>query len=409
MINQAREVYNSQDFIALEKRFGASNYLPLPVVLSRGEGVWLWDVAGKKYLDMMSAYSAVSHGHCHPRLLKVLKEQSEQLCVTSRAYYTDALGPLLEELCSITGLSKALPMNTGAEAVETAIKAVRRWGYQVKGIPENKAEVIVFGGNFHGRTTTIISFSSEEEYKENFGPFSAGFKEVPFGDIDALRQAITPNTCAVLAEPMQGETGIRIPPNGWLKSLEVACRENNVLLISDEVQTGLGRTGKWFGVDHEGVKPDGIIVGKALGGGILPVSAFVGSNDLMSVFNPGSHGSTFGGNPLACRVALEGLRILQEDNLVERSAALGDYLIGQLRRISSPLIQDVRGKGLWVGVEIDPNCASARLVCEQLAERGILSKETHETVVRFAPPLVSTKEQIDFAITQFFEVLKGLE
>ena len=287
-------------------------------------------------------------------------------------------------------------MNTGAEAVETAIKAARRWGYQVKGIPENKAEIIVCSGNFHGRTTTIVSFSSEEEYKQGFGPLTPGFKEVPFGDAEALRCAITSHTCAVLIEPMQGEAGIRIPPNGWLKFVETACRENNVLLISDEVQTGLGRTGKWFGVDHEGVKPDGFILGKALGGGILPISAFVARDEVMSVFTPGSHGSTFGGNPLACRVALESLRVLKEEDLVTRSAELGDYLIGQLRRISSPLIQEVRGRGLWVGVEIDPNCVSARQVCELLAQRGVLSKETHETVVRFAPPLVIRKEEIDF-------------
>lgn len=396
----------NQDYINLENKYSAPNYLPIPVTLSRGEGVWLWDVEGTKYLDMMSAYSAVSHGHCNNRLYKTLCEQAGRLSVTSRAFYTDRLGPLLEKLCAMSGLDRALPMNTGAEAVETAIKGARRWGYQVKKIPKDQAKIIVAAQNFHGRTSTIVGFSSEPEYSRDFGPFDGGFTHVSFGDTDALRKAITPHTCAFLVEPMQGEGGIIIPPAGWLKEVEGICRENNVLLILDEVQTGLGRTGKMFAFEHEDVKPDGLILGKALGGGVLPASAFLGREDMMALFNPGSHGSTFGGNPLACTIALEALKILEEDKLAERSAELGDYLLEKLRALNSPLIKDVRGKGLWIGVDFHPEKVTAREICERLLKKGVLSKETHDTVVRFAPPLIIEKAEIDFALDRLQEVME---
>ncbi len=399
--------------IEQEKRFGAPNYHPLPVVLARGEGVWLWDTDGKKYLDMMSAYSAVSQGHHHPRIVKALKDQADRLCVPSRAFHSERLAPLLEKLCKITGLDTALPMNTGAEAVETAIKAARRWGYTVKHIPKDKAEIIVGLNNFHGRTTAIISFSSEPLYREGFGPFVPGFVAVPFGDAKAVEKAITPNTAAVLMEPIQGEAGIIVPPEGYLKELQAICKKHNVLLILDEVQSGLGRTGKMFAFQHEiGVSgkdgPDGVILGKALGGGLLPVSAFVGKKELMDCFTPGSHGSTFGGNPLAAAVALEALAVLEDEHLVERSAEMGAYLLKKLRGLNSPLIREVRGRGLWAGVDIDPKKARARIVCEKLMARGVLSKETHETVVRLAPPLIINREEIDFAVAQLAAVLAEL-
>ncbi|MCC7259968.1 MAG: ornithine--oxo-acid transaminase [Alphaproteobacteria bacterium] len=391
-----------------ENRYCAHNYHPLPVVIARGEGVWLWDDAGNKYLDMMSAYSAVSHGHSHPRMVKALTAQASRLCIASRAFYSDTLAPFLEKLCSVTGMDVALPMNTGAEAVETALKAARRWGYNVKGIPAGKAEIIVSRGNFHGRTTTIISFSSDEEYKQGFGPFTPGFKDVPFGDITALEAAITPNTCAFLTEPIQGEAGIVLPPEGWLKQVQALCRKHNVLLITDEIQSGLGRTGKLFAFQHEIDRPDALILGKALGGGMMPVSAFLARKDVMDQFTPGSHGSTFGGNPLGAAVGLEALRVLEEEKLTERSAELGAYLKDRLRGLNSPLVSEVRGKGLWIGMEIDPAKAAARTVCEKLMARGVLSKETHHTVVRFAPPLIITKEQIDSAVNAVREVLSEL-
>ena len=395
--------------IEQEERFGAANYLPLPVVLDRGEGAWLWDVEGNKYLDMMSAYSAVSHGHGHPRLVEALQRQASQLAIVSRAFHAEPLGPFLEKLCAISGLARALPMNTGAEAVETAIKAARRWGYRVKGIPSNQAQIIVAEGNFHGRTTTIVGYSSDEEYKADFGPFTPGFVTVPFGDIDAMRKAITPNTAAILVEPIQGEAGIVEPPDGWLKDLRTLCTEENVLMILDEIQTGLGRTGKLFAHNHEGITPDGLILGKALGGGLMPVSAFVSTNEVMDVFDPGSHGSTFGGNPLAAAVGLEALEVLDDENLTERSAELGDKLKRAMKGINSPLIKDVRGKGLWIGVEIEPSLCAARTVCERLMTRGILSKETHETVVRLAPPLVIKEDDLDWAINEFCSVISELE
>lgn len=393
----------------LENQYCAHNYHPLPVVLSRGEGVYVWDENGKKYLDMMSAYSAVSHGHANPRLVAALTKQAETLCIVSRAFYTDKLGDFLKLACDITGQDMALPMNTGAEAVETAVKAARRWGYESKGIEQNKAEIIACTGNFHGRTTTIISFSDETEYQKNFGPLTPGFKIVEYGNADALEAMITPNTAAFLVEPIQGEGGIIIPPKGYLKRCQEICEKNNVLLIADEIQTGLGRTGSLLACDHEGVKPDGLILGKALGGGILPVSMFLAKQEVMDIFVPGTHGSTFGGNPLAAAVGMEALNILLEDKLPERSMEMGNYMIGELRKINSPLIDTIRGSGLFVGIEIDPGLGSAREVCERLMDRGLLSKETHETVVRLAPPLVITLEQIDWAVKQITEVLQEMD
>ena len=393
----------------LENKYCAHNYHPLPVVLSRGKGVYVWDEHGKKYLDMMSAYSAVSHGHANPRLVSALKTQAETLCIVSRAFYTDKLGPFLERACELTGQDMALPMNTGAEAVETAVKAARRWGYESKGIEADKAEIIVCTGNFHGRTTTIISFSDEKEYQKNFGPLTPGFKVVEYGDADALEAAITPDTAAFLVEPIQGEGGIVIPPPGYLRRCQEICRDNNVLLIADEIQTGLGRTGRLLACDHEEVKPDGLILGKALGGGILPVSMFLGRQDVMDIFVPGTHGSTFGGNPLAAAVGIEALNILVEERLPERSMELGEYLMEQLARIDSPLIDTIRGSGLFVGIEIDPALGSAREVCERLMTRGLLSKETHETVVRLAPPLIIEREALDWAVQQISEVLQEMD
>ncbi len=394
--------------IAHEAKFTARNYHPLPVVLQRGEGVYLWDQDGRKYLDMMSAYSAVSLGHSHPRIVQRLVSQAQTLAMTSRAYHTNTLGPFVEKLCAITGLDMVLPMNTGAEAVETAVKAARLWGYQVKKIPENQAEIIVAEGNFHGRTTTVISFSTEPDYKKNFGPFTPGFKFVPFGDIKALEAAITPNTAAILMEPIQGEAGIKVPREGFLQEVRKLCDEKNVLMMLDEVQSGLGRTGRMFCFQHENILPDALILGKALGGGLLPVSAVVGKKQVMELFTPGSHGSTFGGNPLAAAVGLEAMNTLEEEGMVQNSAILGEYMLDQLRGINSPLITAVRGKGLWIGVDFDPK-VPARKICEKLMERGILSKDTHHTVVRFAPPLTITREQIDWCLNEFKAVLREFE
>jgi ornithine--oxo-acid transaminase len=395
--------------LELENQYCAHNYHPLPVVLARGEGVYVWDEEGNKYLDMMSAYSAVSHGHANPRLVAQLKKQAETLCIVSRAFYTDKLGPFLKLVCDLTGQDAALPMNTGAEAVETAVKAARRWGYESKGIPTDQAEIIVCTGNFHGRTTTIISFSDEKEYQKNFGPLTPGFKIVQYGDADALEAMITPDTAAFLVEPIQGEGGIVIPPEGYLKRCQEICRENNVLLIADEIQTGLGRTGRLLACDHEGVTPDGLILGKALGGGIMPVSMFLARKDVMDIFVPGTHGSTFGGNPLAAAVGMEALNILIEENLPGHSMEMGEYLVEKLRKIDSPLISEIRGSGLFVGIEIDPSLGSAREVCERLMDRGLLSKETHETVVRLAPPLIVTREQLDWAVDQIQGVLQEMD
>ncbi len=393
----------------LEAQYCAHNYHPLPVVLTRGEGVFVWDDNGKKYLDMMSAYSAVSHGHANARLVKLVQEQVATLNIVSRAFHSDRLGPFLARACQLTGMDMALPMNTGAEAVETAIKAARKWAYTVKGVAANQAEIIGCDGNFHGRTIAAVAMSDEPQYQEGFGPFPPGFRNVEYGSIDALRDAITENTAAFIVEPIQGEGGIIIPPEGYLSAAAELCREHNVLLIVDEIQTGLGRTGKLLACQHEGIEPDGLILGKALGGGILPVSMFLARSEVMNVFTPGDHGSTFGGNPLGAAVGLEALNILVDEDLSGKSAAMGAYLLEELGKIRSPLITDLRGRGLFVGLEIDPALASARSICEALMDRGLLSKETHETVVRLAPPLVISKEEIDWAVTQIREVLDEAE
>lgn len=395
--------------IEMEERYCAHNYAPLPVVLARGEGVHLWDVDGKRYLDMMSAYSAVSYGHAHPRLLRVLTGQAQRLAVVSRAYYTDQLAPLLKRVCELTGQDRALPMNTGAEAVETALKAARKWGYKVKGVAPERAQVITCDGNFHGRTITIVGFSSEAQYRDGFGPFPSGFRSIPYGNAAALERAITPDTVAFLVEPVQGEAGIIVPPKGYLAECARICRKHNVLLICDEVQTGLGRTGKLLACEHDGVQPDGLILGKALGGGLLPISMFLARDEVMRVFSPGDHGSTFGGNPLAAAVAREALNVLTEERLSERSAELGSYFLGKLRTLDSPLVKELRGKGLFIGMEISERYATAREVCEQLLRQGILSKETHDTVVRFAPPLTITKEELDWAFARIRNVLTTLD
>lgn len=384
--------------IELESRYSARNYHPLPVVLRSGRGVWLWDVDGKRYLDMMSAYSAVSFGHSHPDLVEALVSQAGRLAITSRAFHSDRLGVFLQRLCDTTGQPKALPMNTGAEAVETAIKAARKWGYKVKGIAERRAEIIVCAGNFAGRTTTIVGFSSEAQYRDGFGPFSPGFVSITYGDAEALEAAITPHTAAFIVEPIQGEAGIIVPPDGYLAACREICTRHNVLLICDEVQTGLGRTGRLLACDHEEVKPDGLILGKALGGGLLPVSAFLAREDVMEVFTPGDHGSTFGGNPLGAAVGFTALGLLHDEMLAQRAQEMGTRLMAGLRAIRHPAIREVRGKGLLIGMELDPAVVSARSFCEQLMRNGILSKETHDTVVRFAPPLVISEGEIDGAL-----------
>ena len=393
---------------SLETRYSARNYRPLPVELTRGEGIHLWDTAGRRYVDMMSAYSAVSFGHGHPDLVAALTTQAARLAVTSRAFHTDRLGPFLERLCTVTRMDRALPMNTGAEAVETAIKAARKWAYKVKGVPHDQAEILVCAGNFAGRTTTIVGFSSEAQYRDGFGPFAPGFRPVRFGDAASLEAAITPRTAAFLVEPVQGEAGIIVPPVGYLAACAAICKRHDVLLICDEVQTGLGRTGRVLACDHEDVRPDGLTLGKALGGGLLPVSAFLAREDVMQVFEPGDHGSTFGGNALAAAVGHTALDLLIDERLSENAAAMGERLMAGLKAIDCPLVTDVRGKGLLIGVEFDPAHVSARTVCERLLEGGILSKDTHDTVVRFAPPLTITGEQIDEALASIAEVFTAL-
>lgn len=391
--------------IELENQYCAHNYAPLPVVLHKGEGIYLWDVEGKKYIDMMSAYSAVSHGHCHPKLVEAMHQQAQMLVITSRAFYTDKLGSFLKKVCNLCGYDKGLPMNSGSGAVETAIKAARKWGYTVKGVAENQAEIIVCQNNFHGRTTTIVSFSSEPQYRFGFGPLTPGFKIIPFGDADALEKAISPNTVAFLVEPIQGEGGIIVPPDGYLKKCEKICRDNNVLLFCDEIQTGLGRTGKLLASWHDDVKPDGLMLGKALGGGLYPISLFLANNDVMDVFTPGDHGNTFGGNPLASVIGSLALDIIIEEKLTENADEIGKYFIKQLKKIDCPFIKDIRGKGLLIGVEFEPSIVKAHDVCLKLMENGLLSKETHETVIRFAPPLIITKTQIDEALDIIRDVL----
>ena len=396
------------DFIAKEARFGARNYAPVPVVVEHAKDCLVWDVEGREYIDMMSAYSSVSHGHLHPRVVAAAQRQMEKVAVMSRAYYSTTLGPLLERLSELTGFERALPMNTGAEAVETAIKCARRWGHRVKNIPDGQQRILVARGNFHGRTSTIIGFSSEQDYRTGFGPFCGGFDHFDYGDMESVKAATTPDTCAVLVEPIQGEAGVLVPPPGFFGELRAWCTEHDILLIDDEVQAGLGRTGKWFAFEHEGIRPDALILGKALGAGLLPVSAFCADDRVMSVFVPNSHGSTFGGNALAAAVALEGLKVLEEEGLVDQCAAKGEYLFRRLREVQAqvqPLIRDVRGRGLWIGVDIEPCCTTARDLVERLARAGVLSKETHETVIRFAPPLTITHELMDRAVEIFRQVV----
>ena len=392
----------SDYFVDLEERYSAHNYHPLDVVIERAEGVWVYDVEGRKYLDFLSAYSAVNQGHCHPRIMAAMQAQMGKVTLTSRAFRNDQMGPFLEQLCGLTGYEMALPMNTGAEAVETALKAARKWGYKVKGVPANQAEIIVCRNNFHGRTTTIVGFSSEAQYKEDFGPFTPGFVEVPFGDAGALEAAITPNTVGFMFEPVQGEGGVLLPPDGWLKESYEICQRNNVLYIADEIQTGLGRTGDLFACEHEGVRADIMIIGKALSGGFYPVSAVLADKEVLGLFRPGDHGSTFGGNPLGAAVASAALGVLVDEKLVERSKELGAYLKGRLSRIESPLIKEVRGRGLFIGMELN---VPARGYCEALRDRGILCKETHVNTIRFAPPLVINREDLDWAIGHIEEVL----
>ena len=403
------ESSNQRNFIDKESIFGPDNYKPLPVVLSRAKGVWVWDVDGKKYLDMMSAYSAVSHGHSHPELLKVLHEQSSRLALTSRAFYTDTLGPYLEKITSVSKFDMALPMNSGAEAVETAIKAARRWAYRSKKIENNKAEIIVANGNFHGRTTTIISFSSDANSKDDFGPHTPGFVSVEYGSSKAIEEAINENTAAVLVEPIQGEGGIIVPPENWLPEVREICTKHGVLMILDEIQSGLGRTGKMFAFQHANIQPDGLILGKALGGGFMPVSCFLSSKEVMQWLNPGSHGSTFGGNPLAAAIGKRSLELLEEENLIENSRVLGDFFKTVLNSINSRVIKEVRGRGLWIGVVIDPNYISGKELSKLLLNEGILCKETHETVIRFAPTLVVTKTEIEWAVDVIKTVITRIE
>ncbi len=397
---------NTQYFIDLENQFGARNYLPLDVVITRGKGIWLWDVEGKKFMDCLSAYSAVNQGHCHPKIMQALVDQAAKLALTSRAFRNEQLGHFYEELCELTHSHMALPMNSGAEAVETMIKAVRKWGYKIKGVPRDKAEIIVCENNFHGRTITLVGFSSEGSYRNGFGPFTPGFKIVPFGDVEALKKAITPNTVGFLVEPIQGEGGVVIPPAGYLKQARELCDRHNIVLMLDEIQTGLGRTGKLLAGEHEGIEADVTVIGKALSGGFYPVSAVLSNREVLGTFTPGDHGSTFGGNPIACAVARQALKVIVEEHMVENAAAMGEYFMGQLKKIESPWIREVRGKGLMIGVELIPEAGGARHYCERLLEKGLLCKETHENVIRFAPPLLIQRDEIDWALERIESVLK---
>jgi ornithine--oxo-acid transaminase len=396
---------STEEYIKLENQYGAQNYKPLDVVLTRGQGIWVWDVEGRRYLDCLSAYSAVNQGHCHPKILRTLIEQAERLTLVSRAFRNDQLGPFYRELCELTDSHMVLPMNSGAEAVESAIKAVRKWGYKIKGIPEDKAEVIVCENNFHGRTITIVGFSTEPQYRDGYGPFTPGFKIIPFGDADALERTITPNTVAFLVEPIQGEAGVIIPPPGYLRAARQICNQHNVVLILDEIQTGLGRTGKFLAEEHDGIQSDLTLVGKALSGGFLPISAVLSNKEVLGVFHPGDHGSTFGGNPLACAVARTALKVIKEEGMAENADSLGKYFLEKLSEIKSPYVKEVRGKGLLIGVELHPEVGGARRFCEDLMEKGLLCKETHKDVIRFAPPLVIRKGEIDWALDRIHEVL----
>ena len=404
-MNSTTTLSSTRSFIELEDEFGAHNYKPLDVVLARGQDVWVWDVEGNKYLDMLASYSALNQGHCHPRILTALIEQAKKLTLVSRAFRNDQLGPFYKEICEMTHSHSVLPMNSGTEAVETALKAARKWGYQIKEIPDNMAEIIVCANNFHGRSTTIVGFSTEKQYKEGFGPFTPGFITIPFGDAEALEWAITPNTVAFLVEPIQGEGGIIVPPAGYLKKVREICDRYNVLLILDEIQTGLGRTGKLFAEEHEGIESDLTLVGKALSGGFYPISAVLSNKETLSIFQPGDHGSTFGGNPLACAVAREALKVIEDEKLIEKSLFLGHYLKESLRNILSPYVKEVRGMGLLIGVELKKSAGGARKFCETLMGKGILCKETHKHVIRFAPPLTITKEELDWALDRIESVL----
>jgi ornithine--oxo-acid transaminase len=396
---------NTDYFITLEEEFGAKNYHPLDVVLARGKGIWVWDVEGNKYLDFLSAYSAVNQGHCHPRIVQTMIEQAQRLTLVSRAFRNDQLGPFYKEVCELTNSHMVLPMNSGAEAVESVIKAVRKWGYKVKGVPRGHAEIIVCKNNFHGRTITIVGFSSEQQYRDGYEPFTPGFTMIPFGDADALEAAITPSTVAFLVEPIQGEGGVVVPPEGYLRRVRQICDKHAVVLITDEIQTGLGRTGTLFAEEHEGIVADITLIGKALSGGLYPISAVLSNKEVLGVFQPGDHGSTYGGNPLGCAVARTALKVLIEEKMIENAARLGPYFMEQLARIKSPHVKEVRGKGLLIGVELVKEAGGARRFCNALKERGLLCKETHEDVIRFAPPLIITKEEIDWALERIEPVL----
>jgi ornithine--oxo-acid transaminase len=394
----------TKDFIELENRLGAHNYKPLDVVLTRGEGIWVWDVDGRRYMDCLSAYSAVNQGHCHPAIHKTLVEQAGKLTLTSRAFRNDQLALFYQELCELTNSHKVLPMNSGAEAVETVIKAVRKWGYTVKGVPEDQAEIIVCANNFHGRTITIVGFSTDEGSRRGFGPFSPGFKIIPYGDAEAFQRAITPHTVGFLVEPIQGEAGVIIPPDGYLRRAKRLCEENDIVLILDEIQTGLGRTGKLLAEEHEGIEADLTLVGKALSGGFYPVSAVLSNKEVMDVLRPGEHGSTFGGNPLACAVARTALRVLVEEDLVANAAAMGDYFLSGLRNLDAPPVREIRGRGLMIGIELHTDAGGARAYCQRLMTEGLLCKETHDHIVRIAPPLVIGKTDIDWALEKMAKV-----
>ncbi len=397
---------DSNEYIRLEETYGAHNYRPLDVVLTRGKGIWVWDVDGNKYMDCLSSYSAVNQGHCHPKIMAALTEQAQKLTLTSRAFRNDQLGLFYKEICDLTHSHKVLPMNSGAEAVETVIKAVRKWGYQVKGVPRNQAEIIVCANNFHGRTITIVGFSTDEHYREGFGPFTPGFKVIPYGDSEALEKAITANTVGFLVEPIQGEAGVIVPPAGYLAKAKAICEKNNVVFILDEIQTGLGRTGKLLAEEHDRIEADLSIIGKALSGGFYPISAVLSNVEVLGVLRPGEHGSTFGGNPLACAVARAALKVLIEEGMIDNAAKMGEYFISNLRSINSPYIKEIRGKGLLIGVELLPGAGGARRFCEKLLTKGLLCKETHETTVRFAPPLVIKKEEIDWALERIAAIFQ---
>jgi len=407
-MKQVAERIGSAEFIAMEEKYGAHNYHPLDVVIARAEGVWVWDAEGKRYMDFLAAYSAVNQGHCHPRLVKAMVEQAHNVTLTSRAFRNDQLGPFCKELCELSGFERVLPMNTGAEAVETAIKAARKWAYTIKGVPADQAEILVFAGNFHGRTTTIVGFSSDEEYRFGFGPFTPGFRILPYGDAQVVAEAMHDKVAAVMVEPIQGEAGIVIPPEGFLRRLREITREHNSLLVMDEIQSGLGRTGKLFAYEHEGIRPDIVIIGKALSGGMYPVSAILADEEVMGVFHPGEHGSTYGGNPLGAAVAREALKVLVDEDMVSQSAEKGAYFLERLQAVESGHVKEVRGRGLWIAIELNDQAGGARRFCEALQEEGLLCKETHATVIRIAPPLSIGRDEIDWAVERIAKVLTTL-